>query len=104
MRTTILVIISLLVGASFGGVMTLGFGWGIGAASGMLMGTQAGVCLAVETARRQGTMDEAELNALVAASIEHIRAKGSSVPMQTEIEWVQDAAGCAKLIEQLDES
>jgi hypothetical protein len=103
MRTTILVIISLLVGASFGGVMTLGFGWGMGAASGMLMGTQAGVCLAVETARRQSVMDEAALNALVAASVEHIRAKGSSVPMQAEIEWVQDAAGCTKLVEQLDQ-
>lgn len=103
MRTTILVIISLLVGASFGGIMTLGFGWGMGAASGMLMGTQAGVCLAVETARRQDVMDETELNALVAASVAHIRAKGSSVPLQAEIEWIQDAAGCAKLVEQLDQ-
>ena len=102
MRTTILVIISLLVGASVGGVMTLGFGWGMGAASGMLMGTQAGVCLAVETAHRQGMMDAAKLDALVAASVAHIRAKGSSVPLQTEIEWVQDAAGCTKLVEQLD--
>lgn len=103
MRTTILVIISLLVGASFGGVMTLGFGWGMGAASGMVAGSQAGVCLAVETARRQGVMDEAELNALVAASIAHIRAKDSSVPLQTELEWVQDAAGCTKLVEELDQ-
>jgi hypothetical protein len=103
MRTTIVVIISLLVGASFGGIMTLGFGWGMGAASGMLMGTQAGVCLAVETARRQGGMDEAKLDALVAASVEHIRSKGASVPLQAEIEWVRDAAGCTKLVEQLDQ-
>lgn len=103
MRTTILVVISLLVGASVGGFMTLGFGWGLGAASGMLMGTQAGVCLAVETARRQAMTGEAELNALVAASVAHIRAKGSSVPFQTEIQWVQDAAGCTRLVEQLDQ-
>ena len=103
MRTTVVVIISILVGASFGGVMTLGFGWGIGAASGMLVGTQAGVCLAVETARKQGALETAALDAVVATSIAHIRAQGTSVPMQTEIEWVSDAAGCAKLVEQLDQ-
>jgi hypothetical protein len=103
MRTTILALIFLLVGASFGGVLSLGFGWGMGAASGMLMGTQAGVCLAVETARQRGVLDQAALDALVASSVAHIRAKGSSVPLQAEIEWVQDAAGCAKLVEQLDQ-
>ncbi|MTW20149.1 hypothetical protein [Allochromatium palmeri] len=103
MRMTIVAIILLLVGACVGGVMTLAFGWNIGAASGMVVGTQAGVCLAVETARRQGVMDEAELNALVATSIAHIRAEGESVPLQTEIDWVEDAAGCTKLVEQLDQ-
>ncbi len=100
MRTTIMALIFLLIGAAVGGVLAIGFGAGMGAASGLVMGAQAGVCLAVETAREQQAMDEAAANALIAASIGKIRAQSGAIPQESGIEWIEDATGCAKLLEQ----
>ncbi|NEX20630.1 hypothetical protein G3480_09965 [Thiorhodococcus mannitoliphagus] len=99
MRAVIMALVFLLIGIAVGGVLAVGFGAGMGAAGGLLMGAQAGVCLAADTARSQGTLDAAAQDEMIAASVAKIRAKSSAAPLDTGIDWVKDAAGCAKLLE-----
>ncbi len=98
MRATIMALVFLLIGAAVGGVLAIGFGAGMGAASGLVMGAQAGVCLAAETARAQKLLDQATLDSLIATTIGQIRAKSAAIPAEAGIEWVADASGCAKLV------
>ncbi|MBK1716774.1 hypothetical protein [Thiocystis violacea] len=98
MRATIIALIFLLIGAAVGGVLAIGFGAGMGAAGGLVMGAQAGVCLAADTAREQGRLDETALNTLIAGTISKVRAKSAAVPMEAEIDWVENAADCADLL------
>ncbi|WP_242482645.1 hypothetical protein [Thiocystis violacea] len=93
-------LIFLLIGVAVGGVLAVGFGAGMGAAGGLLMGAQTGVCLAAEAARGQGGLDEAGADALISTAMNKIRAKSESIPMQSGVEWVKDSAGCARLLEQ----
>lgn len=92
-------LVFLLIGIAVGGVLAVGFGAGMGAAGGLLMGAQAGVCLAADTAHAQGTLDASARDGMIAASVAKIRAKSRSAPVDTGIDWVQDAAGCATLLE-----
>ncbi|AFL76345.1 hypothetical protein [Thiocystis violascens] len=100
MKTTIIALIFLLIGGSIGGFLALGFGMGMGAASGAVMGAQAGVCLAAETAQQQGLIDVAAQNRIISAAIAGIRAQSAAVPVEAGIEWIEDAAGCRKLLNQ----
>ena len=98
MRATVMALVFLLIGAAVGGVLAIGFGAGMGAAGGLVMGAQAGVCLAADTARQQGVVNPDTLNRLIADSVAQIRAKSAKMPLDTGVEWVEDASGCAKLL------
>ena len=100
MRAIIMALIFLLIGAAVGGVLTVGFGAGMGAAGGVIMGAQAGVCLAAESARTQAGLDEPALSALISNAIGKIRARSEAVSRPSGIQWIQDTAGCARLLEQ----
>ncbi|NEV60705.1 hypothetical protein [Thiorhodococcus minor] len=100
MRAVTMALVFLLIGIAVGGVLAVGVGAGMGAAGGLLMGAQAGVCLAADTAHAQGALDASARDDMIAATVAKIRAKSRAAPVDTGIEWVQDAAGCAKLLEQ----
>lgn len=102
MRTLIIIVISLLVGAAVGGVLTVGYGAGMGVARGLVIGAQGGVCLAAQTAHEQGLGDAQSLNRLIATAIAKIKAKSAAVPVEAGIEWVQNAEDCTRLVDQLD--
>jgi|WetSurMetagenome_2_1015567.scaffolds.fasta_scaffold1245136_1 hypothetical protein len=102
MRALIMALVFLLIGAAVGGVLALGFGTGMGAAGGVLLGAQAGVCLAAETAREQAGLDDGAMNALISSAIGKIRAKSQGISPPSEMGWIGDAAGCKRLLEQFD--
>ncbi|CRI68006.1 conserved exported hypothetical protein [Thiocapsa sp. KS1] len=104
MKTTILALIFLLVGSVVGGVLALWFGFGIGAASGVVIGSQAGACLAVETAQEQGLVsDPGQIDALIATTIGKIREQSGAVPAEAGLEWIGNATQCRDIVRQLVE-
>lgn len=104
MKTTILALIFLLIGSAIGGFLALGFGAGMGAASGLVIGSQAGVCLAVETAKERGLVsDPGEIDALIAAAVARIREKSGAVPAEAGLEWIHNADQCRDMVRQLVE-
>lgn len=102
MKTTLIALIFLLIGGVIGGFLALGFGAGMGAASGMLIGSQAGVCLAVETAAEQGLLGEPDRqDALIAGAVAKVRASTGEPPPETDINWIRDASGCRDILAKL---
>jgi hypothetical protein len=104
MKTTILALIFLLIGSAIGGFLALGFGAGMGAASGLVIGSQAGVCLAVETAQEQGLVSDAgQIDTLIATAVGKIREKSGAVPAEAGLEWISNAEQCRDIVRQLVE-
>ncbi|MBK1645654.1 hypothetical protein CKO25_13555 [Thiocapsa imhoffii] len=104
MKTTILALIFLLIGSAVGGFLALGFGAGMGAASGLVVGSQAGVCLAIETVEEQGfVVDPAQIDALIATAVGKIREQSGAVPAEAGLDWISNAAQCRDIIRKLME-
>jgi hypothetical protein len=101
MKTVIIGLICLIVGGVLGGFAALGFGVGAGAASGLIMGSQVGVCLAVEAAKQQGLLSTEGANRVVAETVAQIRRKARNVPADTKIKWIRSEADCSAMIREL---
>lgn len=102
MKTTIIAIIFLLIGSAIGGVLALGFGAGMGAASGLMLGSQTGVCLTLEILEERGLVtDPGELDWIVAATVGKLRELSSGVPANAGLEWISDRSGCGDILRQL---
>jgi hypothetical protein len=100
MKTFIIVILCLIIGGAVGGFLALGYGAGMGAVGGMLLGSQAGTCLAVETAKEQNLLTPEEVDQTITATVGKIKA-GVNVPADSELKWVASDADCANMIGEL---
>jgi hypothetical protein len=105
MKTLLIALASILVGVALGGFLALGFGSGVGTASGLIYGSQVGICAAAETARDQGVAtDPAVLDRMIQAAVERIRTRTVASPEHAAIEWVKDSAACSAMIQKLDQA
>jgi hypothetical protein len=103
MKTFIIVILCLIVGGAVGGFLALGYGAGMGVASGLVIGSQAGVCLAVETAREQQLLTDENADQTVSAAIEKIKGR-VALPPDSEFQWAGSEADCATMIAELQKA
>ena len=100
MKTALIAIVFLLIGGAVGGFLALGFGAGMGAGAGIVVGSQAGACLAVESAKDQGLLSAEQIDQVLAGAIGKIKSK-SALPADAEPQWVGTAADCAAMIAEL---
>ncbi|WP_373510493.1 hypothetical protein [Thiocapsa sp.] len=104
MKTFILALIFLLVGSAIGGFLALFYGYGLGAAQGLMVGSQAGVCVALEAAEEKGLVTgPAQRDGLIATGVAKIREKSGAVTMQTGLQWISTADQCRDIIRQLEQ-
>lgn len=101
MKTALIVILSLLVGAVVGGFIALGVGAGLGAGGGLIVGSQAGACMAAETAKEKGMLSAEQIDQIIAATVSKIRGKAEGAE-SPEITWVASEADCARMIAELE--
>jgi hypothetical protein len=73
MKTVVLAIIFLLIGGLIGGYLGVGFGTGMGAGGGVAVGSQAGACLAMQTARDRGILSSAQVDAVIKDTVGKIK-------------------------------
>jgi hypothetical protein len=100
MKTALIAIVFLLIGGAVGGFLALGFGAGLGAGAGIVVGSQAGACLAVESAKDQGLLSAEQIDQVLAGAIGKIKGK-AELPPDAEPQWVGTAADCAAMIAEL---
>ncbi|HQR53028.1 MAG TPA: hypothetical protein PLZ79_07135 [Burkholderiales bacterium] len=99
MKTFLIVVGSLIVGAFIGGFLGLGGGALGGAVGGMIVGTQTGVCVAADAATQAGLISAEKANELIAKSVERIRSspKAQAVANAPDIKWVANVKDCDEL-------
>ena len=103
MRGWVVVIIAiacLIVGGIGGAVLGGGAGTGLSIVAGLLSGSQAGVCLAVETAKEQGILAQDKANTLVSATIGKIKSVLPANVVQG-ITWMTNEQDCANKVAEL---
>jgi hypothetical protein len=102
MKTFILAVVFLLIGGAIGGFLGFGFGTGIGAGGGLIVGTQAGTCLALGAARDKGILTPAQVDGVIQEAIGRIKARspGAADP---QIQWIGNEADCARLMAEIDQ-
>jgi hypothetical protein len=98
MKTTIIAIVFLLIGAAVGGYLALGVGAGMGAGAGIVVGSQAGACLAVEAAKDLGLLTAEQVNEVLNGAVAKI-ADGAKFPPEAKL--IGGEADCAKVVADL---
>jgi hypothetical protein len=102
MKIFILAIIFLLIGGAIGGFVGFGFGTGMGAGGGLIVGTQAGTCLALGAARDKGILTQAQVDGVIQETIGRIKAR-SPAAGDPKIRWIGSEADCARLMADMDQ-
>jgi len=103
MKTAIVAIVFLLIGAAIGGFLALGVGAGMGAGAGILVGSQAGACLAVESAKDQGLLTADQVDKVLSGAVGKIKG-AAEPPPDAPFRWVGGEADCAKMIADMREA
>ncbi len=101
MKSFIIAIVFLLIGAALGGVVALSIGTGMGAGAGIVVGSQAGACLAVEAAKDRGLLTAEQIDEVLNGAVAKI-AGGVKLPPEAKL--VGSEADCAKMIADLQQA
>ena len=100
MKSFFIAVIFLVIGALVGGYLSIGVGAGFGAASGLLAGSQVGVCMTVESAKQAGMINSEQADTLIRKNIATLKGKVDEELPASELEWVESEADCtAKMAE-----
>ena len=97
MKGFLIAVIFLVIGVVAGGFVALGFG----TVAGIAVGSQAGVCLAMETAKSDGLLTAEQVDKVIADTINTIRGK-SSADAAKEIEWISSEKDCADMVAKME--
>jgi len=97
MKGFIIALIFLIIGGVAAGFLALG----MGTAAGIAVGSQAGVCLAMETAKNDGLLSAEQVDKVIADTVNTIRGK-SSADVTSELEWISSEKDCADMVAKME--
>ena len=97
MKGFIIALIFLIIGGVAAGFLALG----MGTAAGIAVGSQAGVCLAMETAKNDGLLTAEQVDKVIADTVNTIRGK-SSADIASELEWISSEKDCADMVAKME--
>ena len=97
MKGFIIAVIFLIIGGVAAGFLALG----VGTAAGIAVGSQAGVCLAMETAKNDGLLTAEQVDKVIADTVNTIRGK-SSADIASELEWISSEKDCADMVAKME--
>lgn len=98
MKSFLIAIVFLIIGGVVGGVVALSVGTGIGAGAGVATGMAAGACSALEAAKDQGLVSDAQFDKLLSAAAAKISGQ---VELPPGDKLAGTAAECAKVMASL---
>ena len=97
MKGFIIALIFLIIGGVAAGFLALG----VGTAAGIAVGSQAGVCLAMETAKNDRLLTAEQVDKVIADTVNTIRGK-SSADVASELEWISSEKDCADMVAKME--
>jgi hypothetical protein len=97
MKGFLIAVIFLVIGGAVAGFLALG----VGTVAGIAVGSQAGVCLAMETAKNDGLLTVEQVDKVIADTVNTIRGK-SSADAAKDIEWISSEKDCADMVAKME--
>lgn len=97
MKGFLIAVIFLVIGGAITGFIALG----VGTAAGIAVGSQAGVCLAMETAKNDGLLTAEQIDKVIAETVITIRGKSPS-DITRDIEWISSEKDCADMVAKME--
>ena len=97
MKGFLIAVSFLVIGGVAGGFLALGVGTGLGAAGGIIVGSQAGVCFAMETAKSDGLLTAEQIDKVTADTVNTIRGKSLADAVK-DAEWISSEKDCADMV------
>jgi len=101
MKGFLIAVIFLIIGAAAGGYLAIGVSAGLGAAGGLIVGSQAGVCSAMETAKSSGLLTAEQIDKVIADTVGKIRNK-SSDDVAKDVKWISSEKDCADMVAKME--
>ena len=101
MKSFLIGVVFLIIGGLVGGFVALSVGTGIGAGVGIATGVAAGACSAVESAKDQGLVTDAQFDEVLGGAVAKI---AGSVELPPEAELAGTAAECEKVMADLQKA
>jgi hypothetical protein len=101
MKTFLLAVAFLLIGAAVGGFLAINIGAGMGAGAGIVVGSQAGACLAMEAAKDKGMLTAEQIDEVLNDAIAKISGK---VELPPDAKLLGSEADCARMVAELQKS
>lgn len=95
MKTSLLLILGILIGGALGVVGGGAVGTGLGAGTGSIEGLKSGACLAVESAKDQGLITSEQVGAIFAGVAKTANAEA---PGEPAVSLPLDDAECREVI------
>ncbi len=96
MKIFIIAIVFLIIGG-IGGVVV---GTGLGTAGGLIVGSQAGACFAMEKAKDDGMLTSEQIDKILKGTVSAIKGKSSDTAENAD--WISSEKDCASMIAKLE--
>lgn len=98
MKGFIIAVIFFVIGGAVAGFLAIG----MGTVAGIAVGSQAGVCLAMETAKSEGMLTVEQIDKVITDTVVTIHGKTSADDVASEIEWISSEEDCADIVAKME--
>lgn len=101
MKLALIATLALFAGAVLGVLLTGERSTRLGATIGLVIGTQAGACLAIEAATASGDLSPQAADRALATAVRQLR--GHARLESASVQWLQERGECAEAVARLTE-
>lgn len=99
-KSFLLIVVGMIVGALVALVLAAGYFTGVGAGAGILTGLKAGACLTIEAAKEQGYITAEQVDGVLNAAVKQI----ASADLGNEVTLSGSDSECAKVVADLKQA
>jgi len=96
--TIVIAIIAFVIGLVAGEALGTGVGAGVGGAAGIVVGSQAGVCLALTTAEEQGWITANQAESFISKAVEKIQTIPEPGKLSQDVIWLKSKSDCDRIL------
>ena len=90
-------VVALVVGLFVGGLLGTGVGAGVGAGAGIIVGSQAGICIALEEAEAAGWIPANQVESFISKTVEKTKALTKPGKLPEDVVWLKGKGDCARI-------
>ena len=95
--TVVIAVVALVVGLFVGGLLGTGVGAGVGAGAGIVVGSQAGICIALEEAEAAGWIPANQVESFIGKTVEKTKTLIKLEKLPKDVVWLKGKGDCDRV-------